>query len=355
MPRPPLPIGSYGKIDVVPWPCGGYLARARFRDEDGVTRKVERSGPTKTAARNNLLTAFKERSHRASGPELTADSRFSVAAALWLAEIVSGANAGLMSANTAELYERQLRNHALPALGALCLREVTTPRVDTALRRLREDYGASTAKTTRSVISGVMQLSIRYGAATANPAREVTRISGGARRQPRALTVQEREEWLARLMADPVAVRADLPDLTRWMLATGVRIGEALAISWAEVGLHAGTVVIAWKIVRVRGQGLQRVPRLKGAHEDGEKTRGLALPPFAIEMLRRRAAERGTAGPLFPSATGTWRDPSNTRRDLRNARGTEGFRWVTSHVFRKTVATVLDDAGHTARAVADQL
>jgi integrase len=32
-----------------------------------------------------------------------------------------------------------------------------------------------------------------------------------------------------------------------------------------------------------------------------------------------------------------------------------GYDWVTSHVFRKTVATVLDEAGLSSGAVADQL
>jgi integrase len=49
------------------------------------------------------------------------------------------------------------------------------------------------------------------------------------------------------------------------------------------------------------------------------------------------------------------RDPSNTRRDLRHAQASAGFAWVTSHVFRKTAATILDQAGLSARQVADQL
>jgi len=53
---------------------------------------------------------------------------------------------------------------------------------------------------------------------------------------------------------------------------------------------------------------------------------------------------------VFPDALGGWRDPSNTSRDLRTARGTAGFTWVTSHVFRKTCATIL-----SARTIADQL
>ena len=52
---------------------------------------------------------------------------------------------------------------------------------------------------------------------------------------------------------------------------------------------------------------------------------------------------------------GGYRDPSNTRRDLREARGTEDLAWVTSHNFRKTTATILDDAGLSSRSVADQL
>ena len=349
MPRPPLPIGSHGKIDVVAWP-GGYLARTRYRDEDGVTRKVERTGPTKTTARNNLLGALRDRSGSGGGSGLTGDSRFAVAAELWLAGVVAACAAGELSPSTAELYERQLRNHAPPALGALQLREVTNPRVDAALRRMREKHGASTVKTTRSVISGVMGLAIRHGAVAVNPTREITKIRQEPKRPPRAMTEAERAAWLAQMERDPDAVAADLPDLTRWMLGTGVRIGEALAVSWDEIDRSAGAVMIRWKILRVRGRGLVRVPRVKGA----EGARVLALPADVLAMLDRRA-QSGTTGPLFPDSLGGWRDPSNTLRAFRRARGTTGFDWVTSHVFRKTVATILDESGHTARAVADQL
>ena len=40
---------------------------------------------------------------------------------------------------------------------------------------------------------------------------------------------------------------------------------------------------------------------------------------------------------------------------IREARGDGLLSWVTSHNFRKTVATVLDDAGHSGRKVADQI
>jgi len=74
-----------------------------------------------------------------------------------------------------------------------------------------------------------MGLAVRYGAVTVNPVREAARVRGGRRRTPRALTAAARERWLVALETDRRAVVRDLPDLTRWMLATGLRIGEALA------------------------------------------------------------------------------------------------------------------------------
>jgi len=38
-----------------------------------------------------------------------------------------------------------------------------------------------------------------------------------------------------------------------------------------------------------------------------------------------------------------------------DARGSDGFAWVTSHVFRKTAGTVMDEAKLTARQIADHL
>jgi integrase len=120
------------------------------------------------------------------------------------------------------------------------------------------------------------------------------------------------------------------------MLATGLRIGEALAVAWSDVDLDAGTVDVDWKLIRITGEGLRRVRRLKGGAD-----RTPPLPPFAVTML--------------PDALGGWRDPSNTSRAFREARDAAGFSWVTSHVFRKTCATILDEAGLSARAIADQL
>jgi integrase len=58
---------------------------------------------------------------------------------------------------------------------------------------------------------------------------------------------------------------------------------------------------------------------------------------------------------VFPSPAGRLRDPKNTNRDLRRAYDTAGRPEISSHAFRRSVATAMDAAGLTPRMAADQL
>jgi integrase len=111
-------------------------------------------------------------------------------------------------------------------------------------------------------------------------------------------------------------------------------------------------------VIRTTGAGLIVQPRTK----TDAGWRVLAIPRTAAEMIRRRRDEprlRVAGGYVFSSPKArALRDPSNTAADLREVLGRvkdADFRWVTSHTFRRTVATRLDEAGLTARQIADQL
>jgi integrase len=257
---------------------------------------------------------------------------------------------GRRSPGPVDTYRRQLRNHVLPAMGEVRLGEATTALVDKVIASIKGKVSPSTAKSCRSVVSGVMGLAVRYGAIAANPVREVERIGAKPKRE-RALTMAERVELIQQLQADEKARRRDLPELVFFMLATGVRIGEALAVVWSQADFAAGTVRITSTLIRVKGEGLLRKSTKSRA---GERT--LPLPVSAVAMLRRRFMTGARLDqPLFPDVLGGFRDPANVRRELREARGTEALAWITSHTFRKTAATILDEAALSARLVADQL
>ena len=71
-------------------------------------------------------------------------------------------------------------------------------------------------------------------------------------------------------------------------------------------------------------------------------------------MWQRRKKAAGD-GPLFASFTDQLLDPSNVINRISEAMTAVGYEPVTRHVFRKTVGTVLDEAGLPITAIADQL
>jgi integrase len=379
--RPALPIGTHGKIGftVETGPPRRVRARAHFRDYDGAIRQVTKYGPSKAAAERALKLALRDRATPGQS-DITGGTRVDVLARRWLDELPAD-----RSTNTRAAYTYMIDNYVVPLAGALRVREVGTPAIERILKAVAAKGGPGAARTSRSVLSGMFRLAVRHGAVTTNPVREAAAIATPPRPRARALTRAEEIDLVQLLRANQRAVDLDLPDLVEFMLGTGVRIGEALAVRHGTnadgeplLDLDGATVEINATIVRVKGEGLviQQWPKTAAGW------RRLALPPFLVSLIEghgRNPLRRAPQGVVFGSPLGHLRDSSNTAGDLREVldgvgcnvcagrgwvKAADGkrvrcdagpFSWVTSHTFRKTVATRLDEAGLSARKIADQL
>lgn len=379
MGRPPLPLGTSGKVLFATMPNGMVKARVKFRDHDGQVRLVSKTAASRAAAERALKVELTVRRSPGGTGALTAASRMATLADAWLA-----AEHG-WSTGTERTYRSTVRTQVIPAFGQLCLREITPGTVNRALTTIAQRSGPGAAKTARACLSGMFALAIADGAVTSNPVRDAgARLNTTAKKAPRALSVEDTGRLVELFHSSPRAAELDVPDLVDWMLATGARIGEALALRTGKadgrplLDLDAGTWEVNATAVRVPKQGMVVQSRTKTA----AGWRIVAVPAFAVEMVRRRLAspQRPDAALVFPTpVSGTLRDPTNVSADLRQlldgfeceacagtgvrpvpggrpVRCTEGpWSWVTSHTFRKTVATRLDEAGFTPRQVADQL
>src|SRR4051794_15255176 len=339
--RPHLELGTHGRIRVYPDPAG-YRAVCLYRDWDGVTRQVEWQAKTKGAAEQALAVALRDRGRPGTGHEITPDTKIAVLAEKWFSELEG------KSPSTMQAYRDRLDRQVLPALGNVRMREISVGLLDRHLAAVRAAHGPALAKMTKSVISGMCGLACRHDALKSNPCRDVARIPNLPRRAPRSLSVEEVKTLRAWLSDDRKARERDLPELVAFMVGTGLRIGEACAVSWPDLDLDTGTVTVRGTVLRVKGQGLV-ISRPKSVAGD----RVLELPSWCVALLRQQGA---SSGPVFPAPRSRkLRDPNNTRRDLREAFAAMGMPGITSHAFRKTVATLMDQAGLSARSAADQL
>lgn len=345
MARPRTPVSAHGTITLVEVAPGKWRARTRYRFEDGKLRQVERFGPSKAKARAALQHALTTIS-AAAGVDVKRETRLSDLADRFLLSKADKAP------RTIDTYRQTIEHHIRPKLGALAVSEATTDRLQRFIDRVRAENGPGAAKACRAVLSGMMGLAARSDAVRANPVRELAPISR-PQQGAVAIPLEQLPRLLAAVRADARLRELDQADLIEFLAGTGCRVGEACALGWRDVDLGAGTVTIRANAVRARGQGV--------LIQDGTKTkagkRTIAVPASLLGLLGDRRIRGGPNphGLVFPTALGNVRDPRNTSRDWREARERLGFPDVTTHSFRKTVATALDQAGLSARDIAEYL
>lgn len=349
MARPRLPIGAHGKITLEKLDAGKWRARTLYRFDDGKRRQVERTAPTKAKAENALLEALtKIQTPAAHGATMKGAMTVSELADAYM---VAQEKAKL-SPNTLRAY-RQYLKPVNARLGALLVSQVKTMRVQSFMDEVSVTNGAGMASGCRTVLSGMFQLAIRNDLITINPVRAVKGAKQSGDRAAVALEPADVERMMTAIRRNPDLVKRDFCDLWEFISLVGCRIAEACALTEERVDLAKGTVKLGPSVAKEAGAP----PFIYEDAKTKKSNRTIVVPARAIQIIERRLATRPWTqeGAIFPDPLGKLYAPSKVEQIWARNRAAIGFPTFTSHGFRKTVATVLDDAGMTARDIAEYL
>jgi integrase len=251
--------------------------------------------------------------------------------------------------DTYRVTERKLAS----LVGGIRAGEATAARMDVVIQTMRSKHGASMAKHARAVLRGALQQAVLAEVLPMNPMRDISAVEATKPVEGAIpLTSDQVRNLLASLKGSEFCRRRDLIDPIIMLAATGFRRGELLGLRWCDYDADAATITVAGAVCRVKGQGLKRSDKAK----TDASLRTVHLPAFAMEMLNQRRAQvtAGEREVIFPSTTGSLRDPNNFGKTWRKIRDDLGLPDVTSHSFRKTVLTLIDEEGLSARVGADQ-
>ena len=323
MARDPLPVGTHGVINLARIRPKIWRARASYRDYRGVRRDVTAQAPTKAAA--ELKLKAKLAALPAAGAALSGSTTLKIALQRWL-EGLDG-----LASNTMRNYTLWA-GRASTALGSLQLRELTAGTIDGYLSSIAS---ASVRYNQRLVLKMTLDEAVRLGAIPHNPVLS-TRTVKNKKKEVRALDlsqVQELRRLVSGLQATPT-YNGYLPDLVDVLLGTGCRWGEGAGLRWQDVDFEAGAVTICGTLVQKAGWQ---------ADTKTHEVRTLQVPPFVLDVLRRRRAA-ALDGAVFVFEQGGKSLAYNSARTwlIRALKGSD-LEWVTWHVLRKTTATFLDE------------
>lgn len=381
MPRRPLPVGSWGEITRYPIQRIGkrevtlvssgrsyyapddtslkvaikpdaWMARARFRDRDGVTRKIEAWGASAGQAETRLRTVLTERRQQIGG-EFTAESRLKDLGDFWLRTTIEDSRK--LAPRTQARYREVWETYVKPGVGNLLIRECTVRSMDRFLQQTARDTGVPTAKLCKSVLSNIMKFAATDGCIDANPITAVQDFSGHeVKAQPvHSLTTDKLKAIRQALRDDAKACAVNLDVMADLMLATACRIGEALALRWDEdIDLETGVLSLNGTVVRADGKLIRQ------DFTKGKKVTLVQLPGWVLPRLqahRDAVTWGGELNLVFPSANSTLREVDNVEAQWRAFRRRHPeLPEFTPRAFRKAVATAID-RGADSRLASQQL
>lgn len=348
MGRPRLNIGSNGVINLREMAPGKWRARCRYRFNDGRFKQVERYAESRTKAEIALKNALLDLSKTHANGSIKATMRLTTLADRYLAHKRRERSEG-----TIQAYESVISKHIKPRIGELTIIEAQPEQLQSFIDTVARDSGHGAAKTCRSVLSGMMGMAVRNNAIEHNPVMELDRIRRPGKVGSEAIPFDELQKFVGKVKGNKALAGYDEADLYLFMIGTGFRIGEACGLCWDAVDFDKGTVEMKRITKRVKGEGM----RLQEFGKTDESARTIKTPTYVMDMLKqRRESQRPNGYDLvFPTPLGEILDQSLVLRHMRAQREQLGFRRLTSHSFRKTVATILDRQGMSARAIADYL
>jgi integrase len=242
-----------------------------------------------------------------------------------------------------------VERHLAPRLGAIPLAELAPDHVERMLAAL--PLAPKGRRNVLSLLARVLAVAERRGLVARNVARLV---------DPPRVIAPER----AALTPDAArrilkVARGDrLEALWVLALATGLRMGELLALRWSDVDREAGTIVVRHALVRAGGRYVLDDPKTPRSR------RTIVLPHFARRVLdehrRRQLEERLAAGatagdglvfvsPAGRPINGGWL--SHRWRRLAAAAGLD----LRFHDLRHGQASLLVALGVHPRVVAERL
>jgi len=283
--------------------------------------------------------------------EGSASLTVSAVARVWLAR--GRGQTGPWARTTRERYDRVIRQHldgstdgTMVAIGSLTLPELTVDIVADWSAANERHLARTTASLALLTLRQVCRFAVRRGWMSVNPVG-LLEPSEKPRWRPGHVAVLEGDD-LARVLDHAGAYRP----LFELLAYTGLRIGEALGLVWADVGFDAATLHVHRQLTRWREHGPLKT-------EAGR--REVELAPAMVRLLRDEWLASPFKGPddfVFTALTGRGRDYRHVGHNFRVAVRRSGVRAdgrLSLHSLRHGYASLLIGTGLDVVYVSRQL
>lgn len=247
-------------------------------------------------------------------------------------------------------YERRVRLHLVPVLGAVPLGKLTVEHVKELHKKLtKREASASEQHKAATTLRVALKDATRQGLLARNVALDV-RKPKVAKKEMRCLDARQARAFLDACGIDRLSALYDLE------LDAGLRPGELFALHWPDVDFAEGAIQVRRSLEDINGK-----LRLKATKTEKSRRRIVLTGRTVVSLLRhkeRMAAEHRDvlAGPVFVDTDGGFLRLPNLRTNsfLRILKRAD-LPTIRLYDLRHTVATLLLTAGVNIKVVSERM
>ena len=260
--------------------------------------------------------------------------------------------------NSQQSMEGIVRLHILPVFGDYKLDKLTTPIIQQQVNKWADkaNKGEKGAYANYSFLNNINRRILQYGVTMQviqhNPARDVIipRKQQNKEHKVKFFSNQELKQFLDYLEDLDQSSYENFFDyvLYKTLLASGCRIGEALALEWSDIDLKKGTISISKTLNRYQETN---TPKSKaGLREiDIDKATVSLLKQYKKRQQVQSWQLGRSEGIVFTPFTTKYAYACLLRKRLQSHFKTAGVPDISFHGFRHTHATIMLYAGIEAK------
>ena len=148
-----------------------------------------------------------------------------------------------------------------------------------------------------------------------------------------------------------------LGELVPFLIYTGLRIGEAIALEWADIDDENQTITINKNVIEVKSQETDKyILQKQNSTKTDNSTRIIPISNGAMECIKNLKKINGNKKFIFASQTGKYVSPSNLSRMFRGIQKALNYEHVLGlHSLRHTFATLMLGNGIDVKIVSELL
>jgi len=240
-------------------------------------------------------------------------------------------------------YKNVLRKHVLPYWRDWRVRDIGRQVVQQwVAEKFRQRQGWQTVRNSWVLLSGILETAVEYGYLSVNPARGVKFPQKELKDAPAIIAGADFTTLLAHV-EEPYRTMVSL------IAATGLRIGELLALRWRVLDLDHGTLAVRESVF----EGKFQPPKTLKAK------RTIPLGPNAVAALQahqQRVMRTAPEDVVFGNRKGApMRESKILTEVLQPAAVKAGLGRVTWHQFRHIHSSLLNDLRVPVKIAQEQL